>query len=216
MSNLPLQDAVLTASRDGVTLYSLPSRSSAKWGKADGKRGEYRPYKSGEEIGPYTGVFQENNEGTWVKVRAYAGNWKPVNRWVGLIPVYGAIVVTNSVINPNTEPYDYWMNVADGDYDIQGTPESQAAQAKKDAAAAKAKQQQALIDVVGGGNNANLTANGGTTTNNNSIYWIVGGVLVFIAGLVIWKVASKPKAVAAVPTAYVPTAPAIPKPTKLR
>jgi hypothetical protein len=189
---------ILYAAKDGVAYYSIAGDINTLVEKSKDQFSD--PIRNLDEtIGTTTGNTKDIGGATWIEVD-----------WINNYKKHGLFGIGRGTEN---EPKRSWVKAVEVTDKTSSQIKDQAA---KDAAAAKAKQQQALIDVVGGGNNANLTANGGTTTSNNSIYWIVGGVLVFIAGIVIWKVASKPKAVTAVPTSYVPTAPAIPKPTKLR
>ncbi len=206
MSNFPYAGTILFSAKDAVRLYVNPAQNSTKSDEV---------FDSGQQIGVVTGNHVSNSQGDWFSINVVVSK-REVSKWINVIPGVGQTIYFGSkAVNLGTKTSDFWMRVSDGDYQIIETSGTDALQVAKDAADLKAKQKQDLIDAVDeGGKNPNLTANGGAGASNTSIYWIVGGVLVLIVALVVWKVASKPKAVAPAP-AYVPDS-SIPKPAKLR
>ena len=198
MSEIPAANTVLFSAKDNVRLYVLAALNSHKSDEV---------FQSGQEIGITTGNSIRNSAGTWIEVNVVVGQKR--NPWQLLIPVVGTILYATQR-NGSEITNNFWLRAEDGDFQIVDTPESTALQAAADKAAVDAKRKQALIDAVGS-SNPNLTANSGTSSSSSYVGWIVGGVLVFVAGLVIWKIASKPKAQAVVPQPQY-----VPRPRKLR
>jgi len=184
MASYPLEGTVLLAAKDNVRLYVNASKTSTRSDQV---------YNWGETIGTATGEHISSTAGNWFKVSAIVQVQKR-NPWLLAIPAAGPFLYASTTQTANTTN-DFWMRVEDGDFVIQEDASSDAASAAAAAAAKKEAQKQALIDAVTkGGSNPNLTANGGLGTgSNNWVWYLVGGVLVFVAGLVVWKLGQNKK-----------------------
>lgn len=170
MASYPQEGTVLVASKDNVRLYANASKTSSR---------SEEVFNTGEVIGVASGEHISSTAGNWLKVIVTIQVQKK-NPWLLAIPaagpfIYAATTQTKEATN------DFWMRLEDGDFVIQED-------ALTDAAAKKAAQKQALIDAVTkDGSNPSLTANGGGVMGSSWMWYLVGGVLVFVAGLVVWK-----------------------------
>lgn len=184
---------ILYAVKDGVAYYSTVGDRSSLVEKSKDQYSD--PIRNMDElIGTTTGQSRNIAGIDWIQVD-----------WINSYKKHGIFGIGRGTEN---EPRTDWvLSVEVNDATMAQLEEAAAA----DKAAADAKRKQALIDAVGS-SNPNLTANSGTSASSSYVGWIVGGVLVFVAGLVVWKIASKPKVQPAIPQPqYV-----VPRPKRLR
>lgn len=208
MASYPQEGTVLYSAKDNVRLYVNASKTS--------KRSD-EVFNRGQIIGTTTGDRQSNSDGTWFKIIAIIG-YKKANAWNLLVPFAGPAIYGSQLLNQGVITNDFWMRVEDADYVIEENTSSDAASLAADAAAKKAAQKQAILDSINTPvKNPNLTANGGGgSSQSNWAWYLVGGVLVFVAGLVVWKLGQSKKRQANPLPSTQPQLAGIQKPKKLK
>lgn len=129
-------------------------------------------------IGVTTGKNSTVSGLTWIEVD-----------WVNSYVIHGFLGFNRGTYN---ETKRSWVKAIDTkEKTTQQVADEQAAKKAED----KAKKDQAIIDGINTPvKNPNLTANGGGGASQSSWVWyLVGGVLVFVAGLVVWKLGQSKK-----------------------
>lgn len=183
MASYPQEGTVLVAAKDNVQLYINASKTSPR---SEGI------FNTGEVIGVATGEHISSTAGSWIKV-AVTVQVQKRNPWLLAIPAAGPFLYA-STTQTKEATSEFWMRLEDGDFVIQEDALTDAASAAAAAAAKKEAQKQALIDAVTkDGSNPSLTANGGGVMGSSWMWYLVGGVLVFVGGLVVWKLGQNKK-----------------------